>query len=497
MSQMPAATPDWGVQTGFFQRRQPAFWLFTILLFYTGLQILDEQIGMIDRVPTAWGLSWFLLALYAVPVALAIYKLDLFEREPLTLIAAALLWGGIIAVGFAGPTNTAWLQIIAKTLGPDIARAWGAALVGPPVEETLKVMGVVAIVLIARDEIDDVFDGFVYGAMIGLGFTLTEDVHYFMRFVSQAGTSAGEVGPVLHGFFIRVIASGLYGHVLYTGLSGMGIAYAVAHRELALSRRVLVAAAAFGAAIAGHFFWNSPILTNAILGGAGDPGPVQWIVYGMAKGLPFLIFVALLVRLASRRETVSFQTLVASGAGDEVATASEIQTLGGLRSRRAARKTAGGERGRQAELLVGRLQREQVGYALARSRTDRPDDPVVTARLDAIRAIRAELAALPLIPKPMPATTPATVAPGAAPWQPTLVVPAGGMAAWTAPDPTLAPTVQLEARLPLAVDEQAGDWAKVRAVNGWTGWVDRRLLVDGTLAPAPANPGPGPNPSTG
>ena len=468
------ATPRWGVQTGFFQRRQPAFWLFTALLGYTGLKILEEQTTMIEKVPTAWGLSWILLLLYAVPVALAIYKLDLFEREPLTLVAAALLWGGIVAIGFAGPTNTAWFEIIAKTLGPDVARTWGAAIVAPPVEETLKAMGVIAIVLIARAEIDDIFDGFVYGAMVGLGFTLVEDVHYFMRFVVQAGASAGEIGPVLHGFFIRVIASGLYGHVLYTGVAGMGIAWFVTHREHPLARRLLVALAAFGAALAAHFIWNSPLLHKAILG--GDPGPVQWIAYGAVKGLPFLAFVVLLVRLATRRETTSFATLVAANAGDEVATAAEIETLGWLRSRRAARKEAGREKGPLAESLVGKLQREQVGYALALSRVDRADHPEVAGHLTAIRAIRAELAALPMVQAAVPAPTEV-----AAPWQPTHTVPTGGMAAWTAPDPTLAPVVSLAERLPLAVDERAGDWARVRAVNGWTGWVDARLLV----APTP------------
>lgn len=477
------ATPRWGIQTGFFQRRNPAFWLFTILLGYTGLRILDQQFMMIDKVPTAWGLSWVLLLLYAVPVALAIYKLDLFEREPVTLVAAAILWGGVVAVGFAAPTNTAWFQIIAKTLGPDLARTWGAALVAPPVEELLKVMGVIAIVLIARAEIDDIFDGFVYGAMVGLGFTLVEDVHYFMRFVAEAGQAAGEVGPVLHGFFIRVIASGLYGHVLYTGVAGMGIAYFVTHRELPLSRRLLVALAAFGAGMAAHFFWNSPILSKVILG-SGDPGPVQWILYGAAKGAPFLVFVIMLVRLATRREKTSFATLVASGAGDEVATASEIEALGGLRARRAARKRVGAEYGPQGEMLAGRLQREQVGYALARSRVDRADDPEVQGHLTAIRAIRAELAALPKVQPAVAATavtgaavgSPAAAAAQPA-WIPTHVVPAGGMAAWAAPDPTQAPVVTLAERLELAVDERAGDWARVRAVNGWTGWVDGRLLV--------------------
>ena len=71
-------------------------------------------------------------------------------------------------------------------------------------------------------------DGFVYGALCGLGFAVVEDVFYFIA------VFGGDVGGVLQGFFVRVIASGLYSHVLYTGLVGMavGIARHAARRPL-------------------------------------------------------------------------------------------------------------------------------------------------------------------------------------------------------------------------------------------------------------------------
>jgi hypothetical protein len=51
------------------------------------------------------------------------------------------------------------------------------------------------------------------------------------------------------------------------------------------------------------------------------------------------------------------------------------------------------------------------------------------------------------------------------------------MAAWDAPDPKRQPAWQLDGRLELTVEVTAGAWARVRAVNGWWGWVDGRLLV--------------------
>jgi len=72
-----------------------------------------------------------------------------------------------------------------------------------------------------------------------------------------------------------------------------------------------------------------------------------------------------------------------------------------------------------------------------------------------------------------PAPTPALVAPG---WIPTHLVPPGGMAAWDAPDPSRPPMAHLPERIELVVEAGVGAWAQVRAVNGWRGWVDGRLL---------------------
>ena len=84
--------PRWGYQTSFWQRRQPAFWLFVVTLLLTGFVALGKQLEMIQVAPEAWFVTLFLLLPYAIPVLLVIYLLDLYEREPLSILAAALLW---------------------------------------------------------------------------------------------------------------------------------------------------------------------------------------------------------------------------------------------------------------------------------------------------------------------------------------------------------------------------------------------------------------------
>ncbi|MEI7745600.1 MAG: SH3 domain-containing protein, partial [Chloroflexota bacterium] len=86
----------------------------------------------------------------------------------------------------------------------------------------------------------------------------------------------------------------------------------------------------------------------------------------------------------------------------------------------------------------------------------------------------------PVVQQPAPVVQPAPPAPAAPTWSPAAEVPAGGMAAWAAPDPTQQPVVNLSAGLDLEVAERRGDWARVVAVNGWTGWVDARRLVPRT-----------------
>ncbi|RPJ12750.1 MAG: protease PrsW [Actinobacteria bacterium] len=214
----------WGRQTSLFQWREPAFWLYAAIVVVTALYTVGQQQLFQKLSPSGWALSWGLLLVYGLPLFLAIYLLDLYEREPMSLVLGALVWGAVAATVLSGIANEGWGLVVARVGGPVFAAEWTAALTAPFVEETLKLSGVVLIYLIARDEMDDVMDGFVYGAMVGLGFALVEDVFYFIAIFG------GTPGGVLAGFYVRVVSSGLYGHVLYTGLSGMGVAYFVSRR---------------------------------------------------------------------------------------------------------------------------------------------------------------------------------------------------------------------------------------------------------------------------
>ncbi|MET7599273.1 hypothetical protein ABZS84_30040, partial [Streptomyces sp. NPDC005481] len=71
-------------------------------------------------------------------------------------------------------------------------------------------------------------------------------------------------------------------------------------------------------------------------------------------------------------------------------------------------------------------------------------------------------------------------------FRPTHVVPQDGMSAWETPDPS-RPTVPLDALLPVQLAERRGDWGRIVCANGWSAWVDGRLLIAVPQAPPAAS----------
>jgi protease PrsW len=374
----------------FVQPRLPAFWLYVLLLVTTGIVAVAQQAVFRDASPDGFALSWVLLAVYALPVFIVVYLLDLYEREPLSLMVASFLWGAVVATTLSATANGGWGLVVARIGGPEFAARWTAALTAPFVEETMKGLGVVMIYLIARDEFDDVMDGFVYGAVCGLGFAIVEDVVYF------AVVFGGGIGGVLQGFFLRVVASGLYSHVLYTGIVGMAVGIVVSRRSSApLGRRLLQAAGLCAVAVSAHLLWNSPVLD---LFPAEPWTGSDWLLIPVAtavKGLPLLAFVATAVVLARRRERRWFHDALSTEVGGDGISADELRLLEAPGLRREARRRMRRRAGSRAASLLHRLQREQVNLAMVASRAVDPGDPALVQQRALCRSLRDALRAIP------------------------------------------------------------------------------------------------------
>jgi RsiW-degrading membrane proteinase PrsW (M82 family) len=393
----PARTSRQTLQGSLFQPREPAFWVYLAFVTYGAFRMIGALVQLSQISRSGWALSWVLVIVYALPLCVLIYRLDLYEREPVSLAIGAFLWGALAATALALDA-AGWDQLVARVLGQDAATRWGPALTAPLVEELLTGAGVVLIYLIARDEVDDMMDGFVYGALCGLGFAVVEDVLYFMA--AFGGSPTG----VLEGFYVRVVSSGLYGHVLYTGLTGMGIGYLVSRRDdVPITRRVVVVAALFLAAVLGHAVWNAPILD---LGPTPPYSLVDRLLLPLdlaVKGLPLLLLVVIGVTLARDRERRWLDRSLAPEIGREGISAEEYEVLRSPKLRRRALADMRHRAGRSAAGVLRRLQREQINLAMVASRAPTPSDPAIARQRDYCRSLRDALAAIP-------GAAPATVA---------------------------------------------------------------------------------------
>lgn len=162
----------------------------------------------------------FIIAILAgiVPMviyALFIYWLDRYEREPLGLVVVLFLWGFVPAAILALISQVVLGLPLMLLDSPDFVNQVEGIIIAPITEELLKGFAVFVVYLLFRHEFDDIFDGILYGSMVGFGFAAVENIFYFL-----AGTSA--LGMLI---FFRVFLFG-FNHALYTGLTGLGFGVA-------------------------------------------------------------------------------------------------------------------------------------------------------------------------------------------------------------------------------------------------------------------------------
>jgi hypothetical protein len=65
-------------------------------------------------------------------------------------------------------------------------------------------------------------------------------------------------------------------------------------------------------------------------------------------------------------------------------------------------------------------------------------------------------------------------------WLPNAVTPPAGIAVWAQPDGSRPSVGTMPGGMELMVEARLGDWAQVRTVNGWRGFVDARTLASRT-----------------
>ncbi len=145
-----------------------------------------------------------------------VWWLDRYEREPLPLIAVAFLWGAIgsfaLAISFELFTN---IPIYMLSNSEEFTFAVSSVLTVPVIEETAKAL--LLFIFVFYYNFDDMADGIVYGAIIGFGFSASENLLYYVDTYLYVGAVAWAFILVLrtmvtsfaHGIFTAVVGAGL------------------------------------------------------------------------------------------------------------------------------------------------------------------------------------------------------------------------------------------------------------------------------------------------
>lgn len=171
-------------------------------------------------------LSFLVAVTPAIAYTLIIWWVDRFEREPVQLILAMFGWGALPAVILAIVLELSVDESL-RSLASSPAQLLvpiASGLTAPVVEELLKGAALLALALFLRGEFDDVLDGVVYGAVVGLGFAMSENFLYFVDTLSGEGANWAAIVVLRSVFF------GL-NHAFYTAITGAGLGLAITLRR--------------------------------------------------------------------------------------------------------------------------------------------------------------------------------------------------------------------------------------------------------------------------
>ncbi len=220
------------------------------------------------------------ILLAVLPTALygtLIWWLDRYEKEPLALVAIAFTWGAAPAIALAVLVELVLAVPLAHSpLGPYSAR-WSLA---PLVEEPLKAVALLGLFTWARREIDGPLDGIVYGALVGFGFSMTENAIYFLHAPDPSAL-----------FLLRSVLFGL-NHAFFSAV--VGLAFGAVRYWHVRPLKALAITAGLAGAVLFHGLHNFLVAVVASFGVL-----LSWLVQSM--GIVAVLAVMILTWRNERR----------------------------------------------------------------------------------------------------------------------------------------------------------------------------------------------------
>jgi RsiW-degrading membrane proteinase PrsW (M82 family) len=272
--------------------------------------------------PLMTAFAFVLATSTALPYCALLLWFDRNEQEPVLLVLTAFMWGAVVATAVSLVVNTAFGAAMMGVTGD----AWlsgqlTASFSAPFIEELTKGAAVMFLFLLFRRDFDNVLDGMLYGALVGLGFAWFENVLYYVR------AGEGGVTEMLKLTYLRGFLNGISSHVAYTGLTGLGFGLVRVMRKGVL--RWAFVPLFWGMAMFAHFMWNTFVGPLIYATGATSETVVYLVSLPIAVLVlqsPFVLLllgVALLVWRHERRLIVKYL----DAEPDHVVHPDEVRTL--------------------------------------------------------------------------------------------------------------------------------------------------------------------------
>jgi protease PrsW len=267
--------------------------LAAVSLVAIGLVVLLVVAAVPDRVGLL--LSVTAASIPALIYATIVLHLDRYEVEPLRALVACFIWGAVGAILFSLVTGLLFQFAVEEALGAQTAEAASVVIGAPLVEESFKGIAVLAVLIFARDEIDSTLDGLVYGALVGVGFAMTENILYLGQAYLEGGLR--EFGTLV---LAREVLGG-FGHPAYTAITGAAIGWSRGRYGRGIAR-VVVPILGWALAVALHIAWNGGlVLTTTLMD--EDAGLLQPVAVQTAIVIvPAVLVLYAIARMSVRHE---------------------------------------------------------------------------------------------------------------------------------------------------------------------------------------------------
>lgn len=306
--------------------------------------------------------------------------LDRYEKEPWWVLTLTFFWGAVPAIVLALIVEVVFDIPLRAFFLPSRATFFSSAVVAPVVEEIVKAVPLVMVYWLYRREFDGLMDGLLYGAIVGLGFSMTENLFYFLGALAEGG-----VGSLVVVAFLRAVVFGL-NHALFSSALGLGLGVArYAHSAFV---RWLAPPLGLLAGIGLHIVHNTFVATGSVL----------CLVSLLSDWAGIVLWLAL-VWFAGQQEARWIREELAAEVAEGLLTPQEALAAGRYRDRVAVRWAALREEGVGYARKLGQLYAlaAELAFRKRQFRLNRDDPETAREIVDLrrrIRRLREELAAM-------------------------------------------------------------------------------------------------------